>query len=117
MPSSSSISSRHSRRPAAQRLVLFALACGALFTGIIDTLAMARELDEFVGAVIFKGDGRLETLFTAGFSFVNAPLAKIYGVAANGAFGRVALPAAQHARFLAERDFHQPLQIPLMARI
>jgi hypothetical protein len=42
---------------------------------------MMRETERFVDQVIRKGDGKLETLFTAPYSFVDDPLlAKLYGV-------------------------------------
>jgi hypothetical protein len=42
--------------------------------------AMAAEANAFVGNVVFDGDGKLSTLLTATFSFVNQPLAAVYGV-------------------------------------
>ncbi len=40
-----------------------------------------REVDRFIESVIFDGDGRMGTLLTAPYSFINAPLAAIYGIA------------------------------------
>ncbi len=42
--------------------------------------AMLEEARAFVSNVVFDGDGRLGTLLTATFSFVNGPLAGIYGL-------------------------------------
>jgi hypothetical protein len=42
--------------------------------------AMVAEARTFVTNVVFDGDGKLGTLLTAGFSFVNQPLAPIYGI-------------------------------------
>jgi hypothetical protein len=42
--------------------------------------AMTAEARAFVSNVVFEGDGRLGTLLTAGFSFVNQPLAGVYGM-------------------------------------
>jgi hypothetical protein len=41
---------------------------------------MAAETQAFVKNVVFDGDGRLDTLLTANFSFVNQPLAAVYGL-------------------------------------
>jgi hypothetical protein len=47
-----------------------------------DTLraAMAEETKRFVDNVIWNDDAKLSTLFTAPYSMLNAPLAKLYGV-------------------------------------
>jgi hypothetical protein len=47
-----------------------------------DTLraAMAEETRRFIDYVIWQDDARLSTLFTAPYSLLNAPLAKLYGV-------------------------------------
>lgn len=42
--------------------------------------AMLGEMARFSDHVIRAGDGLLDTLFTAPFSFIDAPLAKLYGV-------------------------------------
>ena len=42
--------------------------------------AMKDELDEFVDQVTRTGDGKLETLLTAGYSYLNGPLYGLYGV-------------------------------------
>ncbi len=42
--------------------------------------AMIAELRAFLTHVIFEGDGKLDTLLGAKFSFVNQPLAAVYGM-------------------------------------
>ncbi len=42
--------------------------------------AMLEEARAFVGNVVFDGDSLLSTVLTAGFSFVNQPLAGVYGL-------------------------------------
>jgi len=63
--------------------------------------SMRDELKLFVGDVL-KGDGRLETLFTAHFTYVDASLAPLYGVAppAGGGMARVELDPAQRSGVL-----------------
>ena len=64
--------------------------------------AMSTEVKMFVDDVLFKGDGRMESLFTSGFTYVDATLAPLYKVAApaGGAFTRVDLNPAQRAGIL-----------------
>lgn len=38
------------------------------------------EVESFIASVLFDGDGKLSTLLTASYSFVNEPLAAIYGI-------------------------------------
>lgn len=47
-----------------------------------DTLraSMSEESHRFIDDVLWNGDANLSTLLTAPYSFVNAPLAKLYGV-------------------------------------
>jgi hypothetical protein len=53
----------------------------ALFPAFADVRpSMEDELARFVDHVITQDDARLETLLTASYSFVDAPLAAIYGV-------------------------------------
>src|SRR5258706_14292435 len=42
--------------------------------------AMVAETQAFVSNVVFAGDAKLDTILTAKFSFVNQPLATLYGV-------------------------------------
>jgi hypothetical protein len=52
-----------------------------LFPGFADVRgSMQAELGRFVTHVLQEDDGRLETLLTASYGFVDAPLAAIYGV-------------------------------------
>lgn len=46
--------------------------------------SMIKETAHFADYVIRSGDGLLNTLFTAPFSFIDAPLAKLYGVTLPG---------------------------------
>jgi len=64
--------------------------------------SMRSGLDLFLGEVLGKGDGRLETLFDARFTYVDAALAPLYGVPApaGGAMTRVELDPAQRAGIL-----------------
>jgi hypothetical protein len=64
--------------------------------------SMRAELKLFLGDVLGRGDGRLETLFSASFTYVDASLAPLYGVAApaGGAMTRVALDPTQRAGIL-----------------
>jgi hypothetical protein len=68
--------------------------------------AMAAEVERYVEHVAFEGDGTLEALLTAPLAFVNAALARFYGVSlprvldAEG-FGRVEMPDAQRRGLLA----------------
>ena len=64
--------------------------------------AMSTEVKMFVDDVLFKGDGRMESLFTSAFTYVDATLAPLYKVAApaGGAFARVELNPAQRAGIL-----------------
>jgi hypothetical protein len=64
--------------------------------------AMADEVREFADYVLRQGDGTLETLLTANFSFVRGPLYALYGLPPPGAGApsapvRVTLPAGQRA--------------------
>jgi hypothetical protein len=60
---------------------------------------MFEERRRFVSNVLWEDDGRLETLLTANYSFLNAPLAKLYGVQAPAGtdFSKVPLDASQRA--------------------
>jgi hypothetical protein len=64
--------------------------------------SMRSGLDLFLGEVLGKGDGRLESLFTARFGYVDAKLAPLYGVPApaGGAMTRVELDPKQRAGLL-----------------
>jgi len=66
--------------------------------------AMIHELDEFVDQVVRQGDGKLETLLTANYSFVSEPLLDVYGIEGQSGVGaapaRVDLPPAERAGIL-----------------
>ena len=69
---------------------------GALVSG---TEAFARD-------VLFDGGGKLETLFTADYTFSNQALAKVYGGPATGAtFGKTTLDTSQRLGLLMEPSF------------
>src|SRR6266508_6423538 len=55
----------------------------AVYPGFTPDLraAMQDELREFTDYVVRQGDGRLDTLLTANFSFVRGPLFGVYGLA------------------------------------
>jgi Protein of unknown function (DUF1592)/Protein of unknown function (DUF1588)/Protein of unknown function (DUF1595)/Protein of unknown function (DUF1587)/Protein of unknown function (DUF1585) len=67
--------------------------------------AMREETVRFVDHVLRDGDGRLETLLTARFSFLGGPLYALYGIKPAGPVGgwqRVALDPAQRAGLLTQ---------------
>ncbi len=64
--------------------------------------SMRTELDLYLKDVLFKGDGRLESLFESHFTYVDSLVAPLYGVAqpASGGFIRVDLDPKQRAGIL-----------------
>ncbi|MET0389272.1 MAG: DUF1592 domain-containing protein [Polyangiales bacterium] len=66
--------------------------------------AMSEESRRFVDDVLWNGDGKLSTLLTASYSFVNAPLAELYGVEApaGGDFAKVELNPDERAGVLTQ---------------
>lgn len=63
--------------------------------------AMAEETRRFVEDVLWNGDGKLSTLLTASYTFVNAELAPIYGVKAPASgWAKVELDPSQRAGLL-----------------
>ena len=64
--------------------------------------SMRTELRMLVEEVLFKGDGRLESLFDGHFGYVDASLAPLYGVPApaGAGFSRVELNPAQRGGVL-----------------
>jgi hypothetical protein len=69
--------------------------------------AMAEETRRFIENVMREGDGKLETLLSAKFSFLSGPLYAIYGLTppagtAANAWTRVDLNAAQRAGLLTQ---------------
>jgi hypothetical protein len=62
--------------------------------------AMHEEVAAFVDGVTRQGDGKLETLLGAGFSFPQAALGDVYGLTGALTGARVDLPAGQRAGLL-----------------
>jgi hypothetical protein len=64
--------------------------------------AMGNELGNFASRTTLEGDGKLETLLSASYSYPTAELAPLYGAPAAGADGskRVDFPAGQRAGLL-----------------
>jgi hypothetical protein len=70
--------------------------------------AMRSETEHFVDYVVREGDGKLETLLTASYSFPEGPLLDVYGVAAPSAADAkkpVALDPTQRAGLLTQPGF------------
>jgi hypothetical protein len=69
--------------------------------------AMKLETETFLRHVVFEADARLQTVLTAPYSFVNEPLAALYGIAGpNGdAFEQVTLDHAQRSGILTQASF------------
>ncbi len=66
--------------------------------------AMGEETKAFFDYVVLYGDGRFDTLLTAPFSFVNEPLAKLYGVegVTGQALRKVSLDPTQRSGILTQ---------------
>ncbi len=67
--------------------------------------AMGAESDTFIDSVLWDGDAKLSTLFTAPFSFVNAELASLYGMPDPGsgaALSRQTLNSTERMGFLTQ---------------
>jgi hypothetical protein len=67
--------------------------------------AMREETRRFVANVLWDGDAKLSTLLTATYSFVNAPLAALYGVKGPSdaaTYARVTLDPQQRAGVLTQ---------------
>jgi hypothetical protein len=75
-----------------------------LFPDFNDTLkaAMKEETLRFTTATVMDGDGLFNTLLTSSQSFANAPLGKLYGVAAGANFGPVTLDPTQRSGLLTQ---------------
>lgn len=64
---------------------------------------MRTETGKFVESIVFDGDSSLKTLLTANYTFVDADLAKLYGVSASGTtFSKVMLDATQRSGLLTQ---------------
>lgn len=83
----------------------------ALFPGFDDATreSMGEETKRFASHVVFEDDGRLDTLLTAPYSFVNLPLANIYGLEKSRldglTFAKTSLDPAQRAGILTQPSF------------
>jgi hypothetical protein len=67
--------------------------------------AMAEETRRFVAHVLWEDDAKLSTLMTASYSFLNAPLAKLYGVngpSSDATFTQTTLDKSQRAGVLTQ---------------
>ena len=69
--------------------------------------AMASEVETFVSNVVFDSDGRLSSLLTGGYSFVNDALAPIYGLSPPGSTNlqKTTLNPTQRAGMLTQAGF------------
>ena len=69
--------------------------------------ALHAEARALIDDVLWKGDGKLDTLLTAPFTFLNGPLAAFYGVkgVSGDAFQKVTMDPKQRAGFLAQGGF------------
>lgn len=69
-------------------------------------VSMEQETLRFADEVIRRGDGTLQTLLTASWTMVDAPLADLYGVAAPAeGFAVAELPADERAGLLTHASF------------
>jgi Protein of unknown function (DUF1592)/Protein of unknown function (DUF1588)/Protein of unknown function (DUF1595)/Protein of unknown function (DUF1585)/Protein of unknown function (DUF1587) len=66
--------------------------------------AFRGEVEAFFNQVLWKGDGKLDTLLTAPYTFVNEPLAAYYGIkgVTGPAFQQVQLDPKQRVGFLTQ---------------
>lgn len=68
--------------------------------------SLVGETEAFVKSVLFEGDGKLETLLGANYSYSNQTLAGVYGAAATGdAFSKVTLPPTERLGLLTQPSF------------
>lgn len=68
--------------------------------------ALVDETEEFTQSVLFGGDGKLETLLSADYSFGNDLLGKVYGTSGRGsALTRVTLDASERLGLLTQPSF------------
>jgi hypothetical protein len=66
---------------------------------------MTEELTRFTGYVMSQGDGRLETLLTAPYTFANSALAKLYDANVTGDWQKVDLDPTKRAGILTQSAF------------
>jgi hypothetical protein len=77
--------------------------------------SLREETRRFIDNLIWEGDARAQTLFTAPYSFINARLAKHYGVqgpADDATFMRVSFDPTQRAGFLTQGSILTALASP-----
>jgi Protein of unknown function (DUF1592)/Protein of unknown function (DUF1588)/Protein of unknown function (DUF1595)/Protein of unknown function (DUF1585)/Protein of unknown function (DUF1587) len=68
--------------------------------------ALVGETEAFVKSVLFEGDGKLETLLGAGYSYSNQTLAGVYGTSATGStFSQVTLQPTERLGLLTQPSF------------
>lgn len=69
--------------------------------------SMKAETEAFIDFVYWEGDGKLSTLLTADYSFVDATLAKVYGApdVTSTTPTRVQFPAGQRSGLLTQASF------------
>jgi hypothetical protein len=68
--------------------------------------AIRRETETFLRETILRGDGKLETLLSASWSYLDDDLAAIYGVApSDDPLGRTELPPDERAGLLTQASF------------
>jgi hypothetical protein len=69
--------------------------------------AMQQETEKFISNIFWNGDGKLDSLLTSNTTFVNGPLAALYGVAApsGGGWGQVTLDKSERAGLLTQASF------------
>ncbi len=68
--------------------------------------SLVGETEAFARSVLFEGDGKLETLLGAGYSYSNQTLAAVYGTPATGSvFSKVSLPPTERLGLLTHPAF------------
>ena len=88
----------------------------AVYPGVDDALKadMLAESRTFIAHVLWEDDGKLQTLFTASYSYLNGPLAALYGI--SGVTGnelrRVALDPTQRSGILTQVSLLSALAKP-----
>jgi len=78
-----------------------------IFTAAVQS-SVTQEFTQFLSSVYSTGDGTLNTLLTATYSYINQDLAPIYGVTSGvpaTGFAKVQLPAGQRAGVLTQTAY------------
>jgi hypothetical protein len=68
-------------------------------------VAALAETERFAWSVILDGEGTLEALLTAPYSYLDGTLAKVYGVTISASFAKVDLDPARRAGILTQPAF------------